>query len=341
MQFLASSTSVALALLTFAQRSSCSPYVSSEALQALVNIDDLLAGSQRLQGIADENGGTRVFGSAGHYATVDYLYDTLSALDYYNVSKQAFIELYFEGTASLTAGGVQYEPDTFTYSPSGSVTAPVVLVSDLGCDVGDFPAEVAGNIALVLRGNCTFALKATNAKAAGAAAAIVYNNQEGAVSGTLGSPDGDYVPVVGISQAEGDTLIAALGAGEVIGDFVADTLTENRTTYNVIAETKGGDKDNVLVLGGHSDSVADGPGINDDGSGIVANLVIALALSQFEITNAVRFGFWSAEEFGLLGSDYYVSQLNTSETEIAKIRAYLNFDMVSLVLPSYFSPQSF
>lgn len=335
MQFPRFNKPAALALLILCGRSSCKPYVTSEALQELINIEDLVAGSQKLQDIADANSGTRVFGSAGHNATVDYLYDTLAALDCYDVTKQAFVELYFEGTASLAAGGVEYEPTTFTYSPSGAVTAPVVLVSNLGCNAGDFPAEVAGNVALILRGNCTFALKATNARAAGAAAAVVYNNQEGAVSGTLSSPSADYVPIVGISQEEGSALIATLEAGEVTANLVVDALSENRTTYNVIAETTRGDKGNVLVVGGHTDSVAAGPGINDDGSGVVGLLTVALALSQFEINNAVRFGFWSAEEFGLLGSSYYVSQLNTSEAEIAKVRAYLNFDMVSLAWSTY------
>ena len=51
-------------------------------------------------------------------------------------------------------------------------------------------------------------------------------------------------------------------------------------------------------------------------------------MTKFRIKNAVRFAFWGAEEFGKLGSYYYVQQLNTSDTEMAKMRAYLNFDMV-------------
>lgn len=118
----------------------------------------------------------------------------------------------------------------------------------------------------------------------------------------------------------------------------------DRISYNVIAQTKGGDPDNVVALGGHSDSVAAGkcnlpisvtnskltalgPGINDDGSGTVSNLVIALALSKFSVNNAVRFAWWTGEEFGLLGSTYYVESLNA--TEVAKIKLYLNFDMIA------------
>jgi hypothetical protein len=95
----------------------------------------------------------------------------------------------------------------------------------------------------------------------------------------------------------------------------------------VLATTKSGDQDNKLALGAHSDSVAAGPGINDDGSGTIGILEVAKALSKYQIKNAVTFGFWSAEEEGLLGSTYYVENLPAAEA--AKIRAYLNFDMVS------------
>lgn len=75
---------------------------------------------------------------------------------------------------------------------------------------------------------------------------------------------------------------------------------------------------------------------SDDGSGIIGLLNVAKALTKFRVKNAIRFGFWSAEEFGLLGSYAYVNSLNSSEAEIAKIRAYLNFDMVrSLFIPQY------
>lgn len=71
---------------------------------------------------------------------------------------------------------------------------------------------------------------------------------------------------------------------------------------------------------------------SDDGSGSIGILNVAVALANFKVKNAVRFAWWSAEEFGLLGSYHYIKQLNTSEAELAKMRAYLNFDMV-LPLP--------
>lgn len=217
-----------------------------------------------------------------------------------------------------------------TYSPSVDVTAELAVVSNLGCSAADYPSDLAGKVVLIKRGECAFADKSVLAAGANAAAALVYNNVEGSLSGTLGgvTPDhGSYVAIAGISDTDGETLLNAAANGAVTISLMIDSRIENRTTFNVIAETKGGDHNNVVSLGGHTDSVEAGPGINDDGSGIIGNLVVARALSRFSVKNAVRFCFWTAEEFGLLGSEYYTSHL--SAEELAKIRLYLNFDMIA------------
>ena len=127
---------------------------------------------------------------------------------------------------------------------------------------------------------------------------------------------------------------------------VDGSVTELAFTNNIIAETKCGNHDDVLFLGAHSDSVAVGPGINDDGSGrywfqlsdssfhvnhndSVALLEVAkqLALAGSQVNNAVRFAWWSAEEAGLLGSEYWVA--SALQEELEKIRLYLNFDMIA------------
>jgi Zn-dependent M28 family amino/carboxypeptidase len=323
--------SIALALPALASASkNCKPYVTTEDLQELVTLDDLLAGSQKLQDFADAHGGNRAFGSGGHNATVDWLYDTLVATGYYDVVKQPFQEYFHTASATFKIGSDAIESvASMTYTPGGQVNAPVVAVANVGCDAADYPASVAGNIALISRGTCAFGEKALKAKAAGAAAAIIYNNQAGEISGTLGTPMLDYAPAVSISQEDGLAILALLEQGEVEADLHIDAISENRVNYNVIAETKGGDHDNVLLLGGHSDSVYAGPGVNDDGSGTVGVLTVAKALTHFRVKNAVRFAFWGAEEFGKLGSYYYVKQLNSSDAEVAKMRAYLNFDMIA------------
>jgi Zn-dependent M28 family amino/carboxypeptidase len=97
-------------------------------------------------------------------------------------------------------------------------------------------------------------------------------------------------------------------------------------TRNVIAETSGR-ADNVVVVGGHLDSVEDGPGVNDNGSGSGAILEIAEEMRKVKPRNQVRFIWFSAEESGLLGSQHYVETL--PEEEQAKIAAMLNFDMLA------------
>ncbi|CAI6332059.1 unnamed protein product [Periconia digitata] len=309
--------------------------VSPKALADLITLEDLLAGSQKLQDFADANGGNRAFGSAGHNETTEWLYQTLKETGYYDVYKQPFIELFTAATVGFSAGGEDYPSEYFTYGPSATdLTAPIVVVDNLGCDATDYPETVSGNIALISRGICPFGQKAANAKTAGAAGAIIYNNADGLIGGgTLGGV-GDYAPLVGVSGETGAILKESVAAGEVIAILNVDTIEENRTSYNVIAETKEGDHNNVVMAGGHTDSVFAGAGINDDGSGTIGSLIVALALAKFKVKNAVRFGFWSAEEFGKLGSNYYLKTLNGtigegSAEEAHKVRAYLNFDMIA------------
>ena len=111
-----------------------------------------------------------------------------------------------------------------------------------------------------------------------------------------------------------------------------DTFRGTATTSNVIAETKGGDPDNVVMVGAHLDSVNAGPGIQDNGSGSAAILEVALQMKKVKPVNKVRFAWWGAEESGLVGSTDYVNGL--SQDEIDKIALYLNFDMIGS--PNYF-----
>ncbi|MYY83556.1 MULTISPECIES: M20/M25/M40 family metallo-hydrolase [unclassified Streptomyces] len=105
---------------------------------------------------------------------------------------------------------------------------------------------------------------------------------------------------------------------------------------NLIAEWPQGDADNVHMFGAHLDGVAAGPGINDNGSGSAVILEAALSLAQNNpaMKNRVRFAWWTDEEQGLNGSDYYASSLPTAER--SKIKAYYNFDMVGSTNAGYF-----
>jgi aminopeptidase S len=115
------------------------------------------------------------------------------------------------------------------------------------------------------------------------------------------------------------------------------SFTSNGATgYNLIADWPGGDLNNVVMAGGHLDSVSAGPGINDNGTGSAGLLEVALAVrsSGFQPTKHLRFAWWGAEELGLVGSTYYVNSLST--TDRSRIDAYLNFDMIGSPNPGYF-----
>ncbi|MFF5337445.1 M28 family peptidase [Streptomyces sp. NPDC013181] len=105
---------------------------------------------------------------------------------------------------------------------------------------------------------------------------------------------------------------------------------------NLIAEWPKGDVNNVYMFGAHLDGVSAGPGINDNGSGSAALLETALSLAQNDpgMKNRVRFAWWTDEEQGLNGSDFYARTL--SGTERAKIKAYYNFDMIGSTNAGYF-----
>ncbi len=105
---------------------------------------------------------------------------------------------------------------------------------------------------------------------------------------------------------------------------------------NLIADYPGGDANQVIMLGAHLDSVSAGPGSNDNASGSAAILEVALALAQQQPTlvKHVRFAWWTDEEQGLNGSEFYVAQLPSADR--SKIKAYLNFDMVASTNAGYF-----
>ena len=160
---------------------------------------------------------------------------------------------------------------------------------------------------------------------AGAVGVLVFNPEDALPtlgSATVGTP----VPVFAISSAAA-TFIIEYG-DDIFVRMVADSTTRPYTTLNVIASTRTGNPNATIVVGSHLDSVPAGAGINDNGSGSAAILEIALQFVKQGIVpaNRVTFAWWAAEEWGLLGSQYYVDSL--SDDEIAEIALNLNYDMI-------------
>ncbi|KAF1981634.1 Zn-dependent exopeptidase [Aulographum hederae CBS 113979] len=316
------------------------PLVNSTELQDSITVENLLARAKHLSKIADlsqdqYNHPTRVIGSRGHQGTLEYIISTLAGLgDFYTTSNQSFAAVtgnVFESRLVIgsdvpkSAAPMGLTPPTKDKEP---VHGPIVLVSGDGCHASDYPSNVTKSIALIRRGNCPFGDKSELAGKAGAIAAVVYNNENGSVQGTLGAPSPDHVATFGLSGEEAAPYIARLQKGKPLdGIAYMDAEVAAIQTTNIIAQTVDGDPDNCVMLGGHSDSVAEGPGINDDGSGSLSLLEVAAQLTNYSVNNCVRFAWWAGEEEGLLGSDYYVSVL--PEEENLKIRLFMDYDMMA------------
>jgi Zn-dependent M28 family amino/carboxypeptidase len=325
----------------------------SSALRNAVNSAGILKHENELQKIANQNKGTRAASTPGYDASAKYVYDKLRGAGY-TVAYQPFDFPFFQETGPATferltptaqtyVKGEDY--DLMEFSGSGDVIGQIVPTNDIvippgnqegtsnsGCEPEDFqPASTTEDqVALIQRGTCDFVVKVKNAKAAGYDAAIIFNEgQEGRtdiIEGTLGEPVD--IPALDTTFAVGEELYELASAGSTTVHIVTQTFTDTRTTKNVIADYPGGRMDRTVVVGAHLDSVPEGPGINDNGSGSAGILEIALQMKKLNIkpTNHVRFAFWGAEEEGLHGSTFYVNQLSARQQK--DIAVNLNFDMI-------------
>lgn len=308
---------------------------------------------QMFYGIAQANDGNRAAGLPGYQDSVDYVQSTLEQAGY-GVSIQAFPFTAFypvgDGTLQAVAPApVSYvwEQD-FTYlsqTEQGDVTAAVTPVdlqlgagntSTSGCEPADFAGFPAGDIALVQRGACSFQQKAENAAAAGASAIIIFNqgnteDRKGLINATLSDEYSGGIPAVFATYDNGVAWATQAGLELRV---VTNVVREQTESFNVIAETPRGRDDNVIVVGAHLDSVFEGAGINDNGSGSATVLELALQMKRARPHNKVRFAWWGSEEAGLVGSTYYVDNLTADEK--ARIKVYLNFDMIASPNFGYF-----
>lgn len=165
------------ATLMLAAPAAASAATDSSKLREEVTVKSLVKHLEEFEAIADANGGTRASGTPGYQASVDYLVPRLR--DYgYEVTVQTFDFDFFQETAPAQLERISPDPTTFTggtdfdvmtFSGLGDTTANVQAVdttatpsatSTSGCEAADFAGFVAGRIALLQRGTCTFRQKA-------------------------------------------------------------------------------------------------------------------------------------------------------------------------------------
>ncbi|KAI5816093.1 hypothetical protein BZA77DRAFT_281276 [Pyronema omphalodes] len=285
----------------------------------------------------------RSAGSPGHQQTLSYIISKLQSTDYYDIREQHFSVAESTGTAGLEIDGKSYGGFSMTHSPSGKVSGMVKMVVGNGCRPLDYREldGMKGNIALFHAGGCEFGEQVATAGSAGATGVVIYGvkptNEDQRRAVTLGLANrleiGPYVPVVGVDGAYAAELISAAKENKI---FNLDVQVDTRwiATKSIIAETKSGKYNSVVMIGAHTDTVPGSPGINDNVSGVGAVLEIALQLSNFRINNRVRFLFFSGRENGMVGSDLYASGLDIKARE--RIALYLDVDNLASKNYGYF-----
>ncbi|MDP7737219.1 M28 family peptidase [Mycobacterium paragordonae] len=312
------------------------------SLAGKVTADGMFVHLRALQEIANTNKGNRTTGTPGYDASVDYVVKALRGKGF-EVSTPQFERMrnVSEGKPTLTVGGRSFPVDQASLlvrTPPGGLTGQVVRPTQAaGCGAGDYAAPLPkGAIAVVDDSRCSVVDKQNAAVGRGAAAVIVISQPSGqGAPPTLFNP-GYYnqltvpVAVVGANGA------AALKGSTASVRLVLDAENVRVVSRNVLAQTKTGSANEVVMVGTHLDSPADSPGINNAGSGVAAVLETALQLGPLPpVANAVRFAFWGAAENGLNGSmDYVFSLDNNALNDIA---LYLNFDMLGSPNPGFFT----
>ena len=333
-----------------------------------IQTDDLMAHMQAFQDIADANPGpdghaSRNSGEPGYKASADYVANLMKEAGY-NVTIQTYKFFYFAYTAIPVFREISPTPHDFVVSdefnpgqsigattadlqPAGGIVIPPTPTpsSSSGCTMADFSGFVPGRIALIQRGTCFFGVKVLNAQAAGASGVIIFNEgnpgRTGVFAGNLVDASGNrIVPTIPVAFTSFDTgnnllteyqqAVAGGTALPVMNLEVQGVVNPNADDYNVIAESKGGNKNHVVVVDAHLDAIY-GAGMLDNASGSATILDIALKMKNVNPLNKLRFIWFGGEELGLLGSAAYINSL--SKTELSHIGYDLDADVMAT--PNY------
>jgi Zn-dependent M28 family amino/carboxypeptidase len=331
---------------------------TAQAQEPVTSVPGIVEHQQALQNIANMNGGTRHTETPGYTASVAYVRERMRRAglnvtvtqfnmpEWRETAPPEFQQLsptaktYIPGTAADDdSPSVDYI--TFEFSPTKEVSAPVVPVNNIlipspggstaGCAPEDFPSATAGAISLIQRGTCPFVQKLSNAMAADAVGVILFN--EGDTAGRMNAlfrsgPTDLNIPAVHSSFAVGNELYQAYKAGQnPTVRLKTNGVNVDRFFPQVVAETKKGSDKHVVVAGAHLDSVPAGPGINDDGSGTAWQLELAEQVAKRDLKNKIRFLWFGGEEDGLVGSQYYAT--NLTQDQVNRIDVMIDTDMIA------------
>ncbi|MEH7304156.1 M28 family peptidase [Neobacillus drentensis] len=271
----------------------------------------------------------REAGTEGEVRAVNYIEGEFKSLGFETKVIPFPIYDYRTNHVWVKIGGSDIEgtaPRAFSGSVKGSVKAGLVNVGK--AKLGEIPDEVAGKIALVERGDITFIEKVQNVLDKGAIGVLMYNNSSN--GNNFGqAAEGQGIPAVAITRAQGLTLVDQLKSGPVEATLDVDIEKIEKTSYVVEAKlkpNKNKDTGQIVTVGAHHDSVHGGPGANDDASGVSAVLELARIFAKAPIDTEVRFLTFGSEERGLVGSSFYASQL--PKDDVDRMVAHFQMDMI-------------
>jgi aminopeptidase YwaD len=269
--------------------------------------------------------GVRASGTPGERRAAEYIRDQLQASGYAVTIEPFTVDVPRDESQVLdvpeVAGGLQAL--AMAGAPDGEARGRLVQIG-LGRAEDVTGLNLRGAIAFADRGVAPFRDKALNAQRAGALALIVANNQPGRFRGTIadGGPGAERVtiPVVGVTSDDAALIDEALGQGTVV-TVRALRKREPHQSQNVFARPSAGASCTAYV-GAHYDSVAQGPGANDNASGTAS----MLELARTHRAPGLCYLAFGAEEVGLVGSEAFVEAHG-----VGRERFMLNLDMMGKV----------
>jgi Peptidase family M28/PA domain len=283
--------------------------------------------------LAASHGDVRAVGTDGYDASVGFVADELDRIGFDVSTPEVPYTTFAERPgATLTVGDERFsapeDVHALIYSAGGDVSGPVVVLEASGCEASDFADVDAGSIVVTSGGGCFRRDQALNAIDAGAAAFVVGYPDRGPgeiFRPTLIDAQDMTIPVVSVTDAALGALEVAAAEGGT-AELHVETEREPGSFHQVVGAL--GDGPRVVLLGAHLDSVFEGPGLNDNGSGVVALLEAARGIAAAGVPEGatLRIAFWGAEELGTVGSRAYAAS-----DDAAGVVAYLNVDMAGSV----------
>lgn len=313
-----------------------SEYIEEENLRKHIN---------KIYDIALENGNNRLSYTKGYNDTADYILETLNEYSGdLNITKQYFVHNYIvmntNTTLSFTYQGVTTNMVFLTdFSTEGyggyiKLAKEALVYNKNPCNASEYDPSAAAFVSMSDEDECTMN-EVMDAAIEGGSKALVILLQKGKdlpsykIKEFVFRADPRAIPIYFLRYDVGISMVEPISSGGATMSSEMNFTSRADMSYNMIIETKKGNPNAVVMLGAHMDSVAAGPGINDNGSGVAGVLEIARIAgknNKFKNPiNKIRFIFFAYEEYGLVGSAYYVNSLSQHERD--SIVAFMNTDM--------------